>query len=58
MLLCGRDNKIGDLGAQALAQGITNHLGLSSLDLNDNFIGDCGASSLADALATSNSLRR
>jgi hypothetical protein len=54
----GRDNKIGDPGAQALAEGIASHLGLTALDLNDNFVGDTGASSLADSLATNDTLRR
>ena len=42
------DNKIGDEGAKAVAQGL--HEGLSSLDLSGNKIGDDGAKAIAHKL--------
>ena len=50
------DNHIGDSGAQALAQALTNNTSLTSLNLTRNYIGDSGAKALATALTDNTSL--
>lgn len=49
-------NEIGDFGAQALAEALTENNTLTSLNLSVNDIGDLGAQALAEALAENNTL--
>ena len=42
-------NDIGDVGAQALAQGVRQSRWLTKLWLSDNAVGEAGAVALADA---------
>ena len=50
------DNKIGDAGAQALAETLKTNTTLTRLDLGGNKIGDAGAQALAEFLKTNTTL--
>lgn len=51
-------NGIGDEGALAIAEALSNNIGLKRLYLNDNVIGDDGAVALSVALSTHRCLER
>ena len=51
-----RYNKLGDLGAELLSEGITNTITLRVLNISDNNIGPSGTTAIADALTNNTSL--